>query len=94
MPTFEWDPAKSLANIGKHGISFFTALEIWNGLHISVEGIARAVKGETRNATVGLIGKNIFTAIWVWRNEKIRIICVRRARDGEKEAYYQRVVQF
>jgi uncharacterized DUF497 family protein len=54
---------------------------------LEVEGIARSLEGETRNATMGWIGKEIFVAIWTPRNDKIRLISVRKARKNEKEIF-------
>ncbi|MEF2552425.1 BrnT family toxin [Aurantimonas sp. A2-1-M11] len=33
---FEWDEAKNQANIGKHGVSFTTAIQIFQGPVLSV----------------------------------------------------------
>lgn len=84
---FEWDPKKSRENELKHGISFVTALEIWQGRSLSVPQIAKATNGETRGATVGIVAGVLYTAIWTLRDSRIRLISVRRSRNGEKQAY-------
>ena len=88
---FEWDPAKSESNLIKHGISFSQALEIWQGVTLSVPEIAKSADGEHRGATIGVVQGEIYTAIWTIRNDSIRLISVRRARHGEKEIYLKKV---
>lgn len=92
MPEFEWDPEKSLANEEKHGVSFFTAIQIWEGPHVTVDRIAYSKQGETRNATIGFIGNQLFTAISTDRNGVTRLISVRRARDGEEKVFWEKAV--
>ena len=88
---FEWDPAKSESNRIKHGISSSQALEIWQGVTLSVPEIAKSADGEKRGATIGVVKGEIYTAIWTIRNDCIRLISVRRARHGEKEIYLKKV---
>lgn len=92
MPSFEWDYDKSGANKKKHGISFLEALEIWQGVHITIIGVAQSKDGEERSATMGVVAGTLYTAIWTPRNNSIRIISVRRARFNEKEAFKKRVI--
>ena len=89
MPRFEWDAQKSLQNKAKHGVSFPEALEIWNGIHLTADNVARATAGESRSATMGILGTEVYVAIWTRRGRCIRLISVRRARDGEKEVFFK-----
>ena len=91
MSAFEWDPDQSDQNAAKHGISFREATEIWQGPHITVEGIAKSKDGETRSATIGLVRGRVYTAVWVKRGRRIRLIRVRRSKDGEKKAYFHKL---
>ena len=84
---FEWDPKKSQDNERKHGISFLSALEIWQVRSLAVPKIAKSTDGETRGATIGVVAGVLYTVIWTFRNNRIRLISVRRSRDGEKQAY-------
>ena len=93
MPDFEWDAEKSKANTKKHGISFAQATEIWNGVHLTVDDIARSRDGERRGAAIGWVGDKLYTAIWTVRAGRTRLISVRRARDGETEAYYAKALR-
>ncbi len=86
---YEWDPAKSLLNEKKHGISFEAALILWQSDTIEVEEIAYA-KLESRSATLGIIGKKVYVVIWTRRKDKIRLITVRRARHHEEKLYQEK----
>jgi uncharacterized protein len=88
---FAWDPSKSKQNKAKHGISFFEAVEIWQGVHMTIKEIARTSGGEIRNATIGISQGKLFTAIWTKRSH-IRLISVRRSRDGEKKIYWKKCI--
>ena len=92
MSSFEWDPEKSVANEGNHGIDFRSAMQIWQGPHVTVEKIAYIKGGETRSATIGLVKGDVYTAIWTTRKDVVRLISVRRARDGEKKIFWEKAV--
>jgi uncharacterized DUF497 family protein len=82
---FEFDPAKSAANLLKHGIDFEQAREIWNDDN-RVELMLESDE-EPRNLMVGMIGEKHWTAIITYRLDRVRIISVRRARDVEVASY-------
>ncbi len=84
---FEFDPAKSAANLRKHGIDFAAAKALWSDPdHLEIP--ARSID-EPRTQVVGRIGDSVWSAFITFRSDKIRIISVRRARDDEKAAYLQ-----
>jgi hypothetical protein len=90
---FEWDDKKNNANIGKHGISFEEAAEIFDYLiHETVD--TRADYEETRY--IG-IGRNqyfvILTVVYAERGDATRIISARRATKQEKRLYYDYCTQ-
>jgi len=82
---FEWDAAKCLANIAKHGIDFASANTLFVGAHIV--GLAKDVDGELRWLAVGTIGEIYVTAIFTRRGATVRIISMRRARNGERRRH-------
>jgi uncharacterized DUF497 family protein len=84
---FEFDPAKSAANLKKHGIDFFGARALWSDPD-RLEIHARSVD-EPRPQVIGRIGDVVWSAFSTVRGNRIRIISVRRARDEEKAAYLQ-----
>ena len=87
MTEFEWDEAKQVANLEKHGIDFVAAREIFDGRDVYTRSSWR--DGEARFATTGYIGTVMYTAIWTLRATSIRLISVRRARDAEEREYRQ-----
>ncbi len=84
---FEFDPAKSAANLEKHGIDFLDALALWNDPD-RLEVPARSID-EPRVQVIGRIRDVVWSAFITRRGDRIRIMSVRRARDEEKAAYLQ-----
>jgi uncharacterized DUF497 family protein len=84
---FEFDPAKSAANLKKHGIDFLGAQVLWSNPD-RLEVRARSLD-EPRTQVIGRIGDVVWSAFITVRSDRIRIISVRRARDEEKAAYLQ-----
>jgi hypothetical protein len=84
---FEFDSAKSAANIKKHGIDFVTAQALWSDPD-RLEIPARSID-EPRSQVVGRIGDATWSAFITYRGDRIRIISVRQARDEENAAYLQ-----
>ena len=82
---FEFDPAKSMANQRKHGISFSDARQLWRDPNVLV--IRAKHVDEPRWMAIGLIRKKVWSAIFTRRNERIRIISVRRSRTEEVALY-------
>ncbi len=84
---FEYDPAKSRANLEKHGIDFIGAQALWSDPD-RIEIPARSLD-EPRIQVIGRIGDMVWSAFITVRGDRIRIISVRRARDEEEAAYLQ-----
>lgn len=84
---FEFDPAKSGANLKKHGIDFVGVQALWSDPD-RLEIPARSMD-EPRTQVIGRIGDVVWSAFITQRGGRIRIISVRRARDEEKAAYFQ-----
>ena len=82
---FEFDDAKSQANLIKHGIDFVEAQELWDDGNLL--SIAAHVGDEPRFVIIGMIGSRHWSAVITHRGEAIRIISVRRSREKEVEAY-------
>ena len=83
--SFEFDPAKSLANKRKHGIDFEKAQEIWkddNRFELPLLS-----EDEPRALTIGMIDGQHWAAVITYRSDRIRIISVRRARTVEIACY-------
>ena len=84
---FEFDPAKSAANLKKHGIDFISAQALWRDPD-RLEIAARSLD-EPRTQVIGRVGDVLWSAFITMRGDLVRIISVRRARDEEKAAYLQ-----
>lgn len=82
---FEFDPAKSAANLKKHGIDFIGAQVLWSDPD-RLEIPARSLD-EPRAQIIARIGDVVWSAFITTRNSRIRIISVRRARNEEQAAY-------
>jgi uncharacterized protein len=84
---FEWDAAKAAANLGKHGVSFETAVAvfaqdvIWN-----IDD--REDYGEERFVALGRV--EVCRVVYTWRGDAtVRIISARKASRYERERYYR-----
>lgn len=73
---FEWDPAKSAANLVKHGIAFEDAQALWDGLVLPMD--TKAGNDDHRDLAVGIINHKHWVAVTTPRGEKTRIISTRR----------------
>ncbi|WP_297970616.1 BrnT family toxin [uncultured Amaricoccus sp.] len=82
---FEFDPAKSAANLEKHGIDFEEVQAVWADTR-RLEIPARTL-GEVRWALIGRIGLRHWTVIFTRRDDRLRLISARRARKEEVALY-------
>jgi uncharacterized DUF497 family protein len=85
MSEFEFDEAKSQANLEKHGISFLDAQAIWadpDALEIQAKS-----EDEPRFLIIGMIDQKHWSAVVTYRNGIIRLISVRRSRKSEVYLY-------
>ena len=82
---FEFDPAKSMSNLVKHGINFEDARKLWRDpkvLIVKAKGIT-----EPRWIAIAPVEQKHWSAVFTFRGEKIRIIAVRRSRAKEIALY-------
>jgi uncharacterized DUF497 family protein len=84
---FEFDPAKSAANLEKHGIDFVTAQALWDDPDGQMGDALD--RGERREILFAQLQRKIWAAVFIRRGANIRIISVRRARTREVEVYEQ-----
>ena len=85
MITFEFDEAKSQANLLKHGINFVDAQDLWNDPRLLE--IPAKTEDEPRCLMIGLIGTKHWSAVITYRGKNIRLISVRRSRTEEVALY-------
>jgi uncharacterized DUF497 family protein len=88
MDSFEWDEAKRLKNLGRHGLDFSDADVVFDGRPLIT--VQSGYAHEVRFVSTALMDSRKFCSIiWTWRGEKRRIISFRRARHGEEREYRQ-----
>ncbi len=85
MDEFEFDEAKSQANLEKHGIDFRAAQKLWRDPYL-LEIRAKS-EDELRFLLIGKIAEKHWSAVVTYRDARIRLISVRRSRKKEVELY-------
>ena len=85
MNEFEFEQAKSRANLDKHDIDFLAAQDLWDDPHLLE--IRANSEDEPRFLLIGKIGERHWSAIVTYREGRIRLISVRRSRKREVELY-------
>lgn len=93
MTLFEWDPAKARSNRRKHGITFESAMLVFDD-PFAISEQDRTVDEEPRWQTIGIFeSRALLTVAWTnWEeglDEIVRIISARRATRNERIAYEQ-----
>jgi uncharacterized protein len=87
---FEWDDAKSAANLRAHGVSFELAKAVFKD-PFAIELLDdRENYGEERFVIIGMAEEQalLFVA-YTEREERIRIISARRATKHEQDHYFR-----
>ena len=86
---FAWDTRKNSLNRRKHGISFETAIKVFDDpFHVSVQD--REVDDEIRWQTIGMTGGLLVLVVAHTVDEErqtIRIISARKATSREQRIY-------
>lgn len=85
MDEFEFDEAKSQANLDKHGIDFVAAQELWSDPYLLE--VRAKTEDEPRFLLIGKIGEKHWSAVVTYREGRIRLISVRRSRKKGIELY-------
>jgi uncharacterized DUF497 family protein len=82
---FEFDPAKSMSNLVKHGISFNDAKQLWRDPNLLL--IRASQVTEPRWIAVACLESKHWSAVFTYTGERIRIISARRSRNKEITLY-------
>ena len=85
MIRFEFDGAKSQANLSKHGINFVDAQLLWDDPNLLE--IPAKTEDEPRYLVIGIINGKYWSAVVTYRGASIRLISVRRSRIEEVALY-------
>ncbi len=90
---FDWDPAKSEANLSKHGISFEEARTVFDGPILTWVDDRRDY-GEDRHISLGALSPSaVLIVIHTERGDKIRLISARKANRRERKVYHDYLAQ-
>jgi uncharacterized DUF497 family protein len=85
MYKFEFNANKSCINLGKHGVNFIDAQELWADPDLLQ--VKSKSESEQRYLVIGIIAGKYWSAVITYRNDIIRIISVRRSRKAEVSIY-------
>ncbi len=83
---FEWDEAKRLANLAKHGVDFIDA-DAFDWLGAIRWRDDRRVYGEMRFAALGTCRGRVHSISFTMRGPIVRLISFRKANDRETRRY-------
>jgi uncharacterized protein len=82
---FEWDDAKALSNLAKHGVSFAEAATVFaDPFAVYLDDGS----GTNRTVVIGTsLRERILYVVHIERGKRDRIISARQAERGEREVY-------
>lgn len=83
---FEWDEAKSEANLRERGFDFAYAALIFEGPTLEWDDTRRD-HGERRIRVIGRVEEDVLFVVYTWRGAARRIISARLANRRERDAY-------
>lgn len=84
---FEFDPAKAVGNLRKHGVSFSDAESVFMD-PLALHRIDPDAEGEERFVAVGAgSAGHLLVVVYTVRNDSIRLISARRATAAEVRVY-------
>ena len=84
MLNFEWNSEKEFINICKHGVDFWTALQVFDDLDRCIIEDLKHHEFEERHLCIGKVRGRILTVRFVYREENIRIIGAGYWRKGKQ----------
>ena len=84
---FQWNRRKAAANLGKHGVSFQSASQVF--FDPFVRWIAsEIVDGDERETLIGMTtGWELLVVVFVQRGESVHLISARGATCQERQTY-------
>ena len=87
---YEWDEAKRLTNLHKHGINFIDVPAVFDSNIVTVED-GRYDYGEQRFVTFGLLQGRVIAVVHTEQEDCIRIISARKATKYEQRTYFEQL---
>jgi uncharacterized protein len=86
---FEWDEAKAAENSAKHGVSFETAIRVFDDAFAVERLDEREDYGEDRYSIWGMVDGRVLYVAYTVREGIIRIISARGAEPYERRQYHE-----
>ncbi len=87
---YEWDEAKRLTNLCKHGIDFTDVPAVFDGDILTVAD-NRYTYREQRFVTFGLLQGQVIAVVHVERQDCTRVISARKATKYEQRVYFEQL---
>jgi uncharacterized protein len=87
---FERHEAKAASNLVDHGVSFESAVTVFNDPQVLIVATIRERDGEARYKAIGLIQGRLYTVIHTMRDEIRRLISARPSNKAEERIYGNR----
>jgi uncharacterized DUF497 family protein len=85
---FEWDPAKAIANLRKHQVSFTEAASVFGDPFAATVQDPDHSDDEQRLITIGVsYRRRVLMVAHSERDERIRIISARKLTRNERRSY-------
>lgn len=85
---FEWDSKKASSNLGKHRVSFYEAVEVFNDDLSSTVLDPDHSRAERRFLIFGVTSRSRYLVVsYTERRDAIRIISAREMSPRERRAY-------
>jgi len=92
--TYEWDSAKAVANVRKHGVSFEEAASVFLDPIALTFGDPDHSEHEARAITIGRSNRRrVLFVAHTERGDRLRIFSARRATRREQEQYEEGIDQ-
>jgi uncharacterized DUF497 family protein len=88
--SYEWDEAKRLSNIRKHGIDFVDVPEIFDNDTVICED-TRFEYGEPRFIVIGILKGRVIVVAYTERQDTVRIISARKATSHEQIYFFKKI---
>jgi uncharacterized protein len=86
---FQWDDAKAIANVERHGVAFEAAREAFKD-PFALEWVDESQNyGEHRFTVIGMAENHLLVIAYTMRGESVRIISARLAEPFERRRYHE-----
>lgn len=85
MPPYEWDEAKRLTNLVKHGFDFRDARRVYE--HPMRVTVRSDYRGEVRYVDLAAVGGQVLALTYTLRGGRVRVISLRPAKRKERRIY-------